>query len=214
MAGLGPQTALSRAENGEDDHSGRPCVCGRYGIAWAVQQPGVLGLRFERMRSSGCADRPRPFELAGIYAMNGFLRATFNGQKFQGLFINTALGNFAGYVAGSLVTVLSTRQAVERRAVTNLFGVLPRKKIVVHVLPHWLEWLLALIVGFLVMEAVRYWFNHRKYLTLLSALRPKGGTESRLRAGRPEPGEQHVSDGGVPQEALPKSGEMGPLEPT
>ena len=34
--------------------------------------------------------------------MNGSLRATFNGQKLQGLFINTALGNFAAYVAGSL----------------------------------------------------------------------------------------------------------------
>lgn len=110
--------------------------------------------------------------------MNGFLRATFNRAKFQGLFINTALGNFAGYVAGSLVTLISTRHAVERRAVGNLFGVLPRKKFVVHVVPHWLEWLLALIVGFLVMEAVRYWFNHRKYAALLSVLRPRRGTES------------------------------------
>jgi Na+/proline symporter len=147
--------------------------------------------------------------------MNGFLRATFNGQKFQGLFINTALGNFAGYVAGSLVTVLSTHHAVERRAVSNLFGVLPRKQIVVHILPHWLEWLLALIVGFLVMEAVRYWFNHRKYLALLSALRAKRRTKSgRLGPGPSEPGERCVSDGCVPQEALPQSGGMSPLEPT
>ena len=116
--------------------------------------------------------------------MNDFLRATFNGQKFQGLFINTALGNFAGYVAGSLVTVVSTHLAVERRAIGNLFGVLPRKKIVVHVLPHWLEWLLALIVGFLVMEAVRYWFNHRKYAALLRVLRLRRGTGS----GRPSIG--------------------------
>jgi hypothetical protein len=105
--------------------------------------------------------------------MNAFLKATLNRHKFQGLFVNTALGNFAAYVAGSLVTLVSTRHAVERRAITNLFGFLPRKKVVVHVLPHWLEWLLALIVGFLVMEAVRYWFNHRKYAALLSALRPE-----------------------------------------
>ena len=59
---------------------------------------------------------------------------------------------------------------VERRAITNLFGVLPRKKIVVHTVPHWLEWLLALIVGYLVMEAVRYWFNNRKYAALLKLL--------------------------------------------
>jgi hypothetical protein len=30
--------------------------------------------------------------------------------------------------------------------------------------PQWLEWLLAPIVGFLGMEAVRYWFNHRAAL--------------------------------------------------
>jgi hypothetical protein len=146
---------------------------------------------------------------AGIYAMNGFLRTTFNRQKFQGLFINTALGNFTGYVAGSLVTLVSTHHAVERRAIRNLFGVLPRKKIVVHMMPQWLEWLLALIVGFLVMEAVRYWFNHRKYAALLSALRPKRGTESdRPPAGRSEAGECYASDGGAAQEAPPKSGEM------
>jgi len=147
--------------------------------------------------------------------MNGFLRTTFNRQKFQGLFINTVLGNFAGYVAGSLVTLVSTHHAVERRAIRNLFGVLPRKKVVVHVVPHWLEWLLALIVGFLVMEAVRYWFNHRKYAALLSALRLKRGTESgRPPTGRPEAGERYVSDGGAAQEAPPKSGEMNPLEST
>jgi hypothetical protein len=145
--------------------------------------------------------------------MNGFLRATFNGQKFQGLFINTALGNFAGYVAGSLVTLVSTHPAVERRAMSNLFGVLPRKKIVVHLLPQWLEWLLALIVGFLVMEAVRYWFNHRKYAALLGALRPKRGGESGPPpSDRPEAAERHLADGCTAPGAPRKSGEISPLE--
>ena len=132
--------------------------------------------------------------------MNGFLKATFNRQKFQGLFINTALGNFAAYVAGSLVTLVSTHYAVERRAIRNLFGVLPRKKIVVHDVPPWLEWLLALIVGFLVMEAVRYWFNHRKFAALLSALRPKAQ-------------ERYASEGGAAQ-APAKTEEVNRLEPT
>ena len=100
--------------------------------------------------------------------MNGFLKATFNRQKFGGLFINTALGNFAAYVAGSLVTLVSTHEEVEGRAIGNLFGLLPRKRIVVHALPHWLEWLLALFAGFLVMEAVRYWFRHRRYAAVLA----------------------------------------------
>ena len=137
--------------------------------------------------------------------MNGFLKATFTRQKFQGLFINTAVGNFAGYVAGSLVTLACTRHVVERRGLTNLFGVLPRKKVVVHVLPHWLEWLLALIVGFLVMEAVRYWFNHRKYTALLSGLQPEQvterGSQARDRLGATE----QRADGDAAQEAPPTS---------
>jgi len=135
--------------------------------------------------------------------MNGFLKATFTRQKFQALFINTALGNFAGYVAGSLVTLASTRHAVDRRGLSNLFGLLPRKKVVVHVLPHWLEWLLALIVGFLVMEAVRYWINHRKYTALLSELRPDRVTERGTQASNQFGATEQRADGGVAQEAPP-----------
>jgi hypothetical protein len=112
------------------------------------------------------------------YGMNGFLKATFTRQKFQGLFVNTAVGNFAAYVTGSLVTLASTRQVFEQRGIRNLFGLLPRKKIVLHMMPHWLEWLLALIVGFLVMEAVRYCFNHLRYAQLLTALRRDRQTET------------------------------------
>jgi hypothetical protein len=105
---------------------------------------------------------------------------------------------------------------VERRAITNLFGVLPRKKIVVHTVPHWLEWLLALIVGYLVMEAVRYWFNNRKYaalLKLLNALLPRRRTEGGSSpTERHEAGEQFNSDRGAAQEPSPKCGEMNPLE--
>jgi hypothetical protein len=64
--------------------------------------------------------------------MNGFLRATFNREKFRGLLVGTVLGNFASYVAGSLVTLVCTRHVLERRAISNLFGVLPRKTMVVH----------------------------------------------------------------------------------
>jgi hypothetical protein len=103
--------------------------------------------------------------------MNSFLKTTFTRQKFQGLFFNTTLGNFAGYVSGSLVTLASTRHALEARGIGNLFGLLPRKRVVMHLLPHWLEWLLALMVGFLVMEAVRYCFNHCTHTAFLSASR-------------------------------------------
>lgn len=99
--------------------------------------------------------------------MKDFIKATLTAQKLRKLFVSTALGNFAGYTAGSLVTVLFTYRSVERRAVKNLFGLLPRKEVVVHVLPEWLEWLIALLVGFLVMEFVRYSINKEKYEQML-----------------------------------------------
>jgi hypothetical protein len=142
--------------------------------------------------------------------MNGFLTSTLTRQKFQGLLINTAFGNFASYVAGSLVTFLFTYHSVERRAIWNLFGVLPRKKIVVHLLPQWLEWLLALIVGFLVMELVRYWFNHRKYSAFLSAMQQERQSEPAVNTRR----QSEVDDGGAAQKAPRKSMQMNPLEPT
>ena len=123
--------------------------------------------------------------------MNGFLKATLTREKFRGLFVNTALGNFAGYVAGSLVTLASTRHVVERRGLSNFFGILPRKKLVVHVLPHWLEWLLALMVGFLVMEAVRYGFHHLNYAAPLGASLPEPRTaRSGQAGGQPEAAER------------------------
>ena len=103
--------------------------------------------------------------------MKDFFKNTFTKPKIHKLFVNTALGNFAGYVAGSLVTVLSTYHSVERRAIRNLFGILPRREVVVHVLPEWLEWVLALLVGFLVMEFVRYAINTEKYEALLPGLK-------------------------------------------
>src|SRR5262245_2319426 len=99
--------------------------------------------------------------------MHELVRNTFSRRKLQQLCVNTALGNFVGYVAGSLVMLFTTYQSVERRAVKNLFGILPRKTIVVHRLPEWLEWTLAVFVGYLVMELVRYLINNSKYLKLL-----------------------------------------------
>jgi hypothetical protein len=107
--------------------------------------------------------------------MKEFLKSAFTKPKLQKLFVSTALGNFAGYVAGSLITVLSTYHSVERRALKNLFGILPRKHVVVHLLPEWLEWVLALVVGFLVMEFVRYVINNEKYEAIVSTV-PLNGT--------------------------------------
>jgi hypothetical protein len=96
-----------------------------------------------------------------------FLRNTFSRRKLQQLCVNTAVSNFVGFVAGSLVMVLTTYESIERRALKNLFGILPRKTAVVHSLPEWLEWTLAVLLGYVVMESVRHALKSNKYLRLI-----------------------------------------------
>jgi hypothetical protein len=116
--------------------------------------------------------------------MRDFLLGAFNLRKLQGLCVNTALGNFVGYIAGSLVTLLTTYHTVERRGLRNLYGILPRHTIVVHRLPQWLEWALSILLGYLVMEFVQYIF--RAYRQLSS---PDHATRARdLRSGHPDTG--------------------------
>jgi hypothetical protein len=100
--------------------------------------------------------------------MSDFIRNTFSLRKLRQLCINTALSNFVGYVAGSLVVLVTTYESVERRAFNNLFGILPRKTVVVHRLPEWLEWTLAVLLGYLVMETVRHIIKNNRYLRMMN----------------------------------------------
>jgi hypothetical protein len=99
--------------------------------------------------------------------MHEFIRNRLSRQKLQQLYVKAAFSNFVGFVAGSLGTVLTTYHSVERRALKNLFGILPRRTVVVHVLPEWLEWALSILLGYLVMELVRYILKSNKYLVLI-----------------------------------------------
>jgi hypothetical protein len=109
--------------------------------------------------------------------MREFVRSAFSFHKLQQLCVNTAVSNFIGYAAGSFVTLLTTYHTVEHRGLRNLFGILPRHTVVVHRLPHWLEWALSIVLGYLVMELVRY---------LLSGLgqQPNPNSESVVRGAR------------------------------
>ena len=114
--------------------------------------------------------------------MREFFRSTLNRQKLQQLCVNTALGNFVAYAVGSFVMVLTTYHSVERRALKNLFGILPRKEVVVHRLPEWLEWALAVFLGYLVMEFVRYIIRNNRFLLLSD-----GAERDKSRDGSEEP---------------------------
>ena len=113
--------------------------------------------------------------------MREFIRNTLNRQKLQQLCVNTAFGNFVAYAVGSFVMVLTTYHSVERRALKNLFGILPRKEVVVHRLPEWLEWALAVFLGYLVMEFVRYIISSYKHLLISdSAKRDESSDDGEL----------------------------------
>ena len=118
--------------------------------------------------------------------MHEFIRNRLSRQKLQQLYVKAAFSNFVGFVAGSLVTVLTTYHSVERRALKNLFGILPRRTVVVHRLPEWLEWTLSVLVGYLVMELVRHVIKSNKYLRLI------GGT---ARGKARDDGEQPTTTG-------------------
>ena len=105
--------------------------------------------------------------------MFNFIRTAFSLHKLRQLCVSTALSNFVGYVAGSLVVLLTTYESVERRSVRNLFGILHRKTVVVHRLPEWLEWTFAVLLGYLVMEIVRHAIKSNRYLRLIEGDAPK-----------------------------------------
>jgi hypothetical protein len=118
--------------------------------------------------------------------MHEFIRNRLSRQQLQRLYVKAALGNFVGYLAGSLVTVLTTYHSVERRALKNLFGILPRHAVVVHRLPEWLEWTFSILLGYLVMEFVRHIVKSNKYLRLVD-----GAARDRAR----DDGEQPTTTG-------------------
>ena len=114
----------------------------------------------------------------GHPTMREFMRNSLSPQKLRQLYVKAAFSNFVGYVAGTTVTILTTYQTVERRALKNLFGILPRKTVVVHRLPEWLEWTLCIILGYLVMEIVRYVLTSSKvWLFVDGAVRGKAGDD-------------------------------------
>ena len=109
--------------------------------------------------------------------MHQFIRNRLSRQNLQQLYVKAAFSNFVGYVAGSTVTILTTYETVERRALKNLFGILPRKTVVVHRLPEWLEWTLCIILGYLVMEIVRYILKSNKFLLVDGVVRGRPGDD-------------------------------------
>jgi hypothetical protein len=88
-----------------------------------------------------------------------FIKTTFTPHKIKRLIISETIGRFIAFLIGLSSTKLFTYTVIEEKKLRNLFGILPRKQIVVHRAPHWVELLFAVLVGFIAMELFNYIFQ-------------------------------------------------------
>jgi hypothetical protein len=95
----------------------------------------------------------------------------FTPKKIKGFIVNQALGNFVGFVVGLSVTRMFTHHIIERRSIHNLFGLAGRKKIVVNDVPHWVQWTLSVIAGFIALELINHLFASKKHIKVWNYLK-------------------------------------------
>jgi hypothetical protein len=80
------------------------------------------------------------------------IKEIFTICKLRNFVIGETIGKFFAFLIGLWSANLFTYQVLERKSIHNLFGLLPRKEIVVHITPRWVELLFAALIGFIVME--------------------------------------------------------------
>jgi hypothetical protein len=111
--------------------------------------------------------------------MKAFFRKLISREKLTGLAFASSVGNLISFAVGLMITTLFTHQTYERRALKNLFGILPRKKVVTHVLPEWLEWTLGILIGFIVMEFIKHLISERIHLQIWRKITGARGGEDK-----------------------------------
>ena len=99
----------------------------------------------------------------------------FTKKKIIDFILNEVLGKFVGFLVGMWITKWFTYYAYEKKSMKNLFGLLPRKKVLVNTTPEWLQWLISAVVGFIVLELIYYFFHNKKYLVVWEYIKALSG---------------------------------------
>src|SRR5687767_5137781 len=94
------------------------------------------------------------------------LKNLFSKKKFMKFMMNDFLGNFVGFIVGMWTASWFSYEVYEKKGLNNLFGLAKRKKIVVNTTPEWVQWIISAIIGFIVLELIRYFFEKKMYLTI------------------------------------------------
>lgn len=97
----------------------------------------------------------------------------FNRKYLTKVLIQKTIGNLVGFAVGVLVTNSFTHYVTERRSVKNLFGLAGRKQVQVNDTPEWVQYILAVLLGFIVLEAVNYCFESKKHIQLFDFIKNK-----------------------------------------
>ena len=102
----------------------------------------------------------------------------FTGKKVANFIINELLGKFIGFIVGMWASKFFSHQVYEKKGLNNLFGLAKRKKITVNDTPEWLQWIIAAVVGFIVLELISYFFEQKLYLSAWNFIKKKLGLET------------------------------------
>ncbi|MCU0430940.1 MAG: hypothetical protein MUF42_13330 [Cytophagaceae bacterium] len=97
---------------------------------------------------------------------DSFVKQTFTKEKILDFVVNELLGKFVGFLVGLWTTSWFSYTVYEKKKLSNLFGLMPRKKVVVNATPEWLQWIICALMGFLVFELIRYFFKNKLYLKI------------------------------------------------
>ena len=94
------------------------------------------------------------------------VREKFTFHRIKNFILQKTLGNLVGFVVGMWVTTTFSHTVLERRNLKNLFGIVKRKDIIVNDIPNWLQVVISILVGYIVLEIINYFFQTKKYLVL------------------------------------------------
>jgi hypothetical protein len=106
-------------------------------------------------------------------AMKKVAQEIFTKKKMTDFLVNEMIGRFVGFIIGMWTTSLFSKVVYEKKGLKNLFGLAPRKKVVVNTTPEWLQLLISAIVGFIVLELINYFFKHKLYVPIWEFIKVK-----------------------------------------
>jgi len=104
-------------------------------------------------------------------------------QKFLQYMYSNFTGNFIGFAIGMASTRLVAR-FFTTRSIHNLWGLTAKKTVVDKQTFSWLEWMVSIIIGFLVFEVISKWIKKKlhPYLLKYKGYLPEGWVDEPAQA--------------------------------